>query len=144
MKILVILTTLLSTSVFAQTLSAEMRKELEAELAKRAKAEVEIKDCRTAVVDAKKVLGDDIDPNSFSTMGFTDLNMSAEDFNALTPEVQADYYQKVKPLEVMVEETISDLNGRIDYYSNSFYAFFMIDEIQEMRDSRDELRACTL
>lgn len=101
-------------------------------------------DCRDVVVKAQRTLGNSISPNDFSTMSFDDYNITASEFNAMDSEQQAEIYQQVKPLQVMVDETISDLNRKINYYQNSYYAFFMIDEIDEMRDMRDSLRSCSM
>ena len=70
-------------------------------------------------------------------------NIKSE-FNELSSEEQGEIYKQVKPLAVMVEETISDLSGAINYYLNSYYAMYMIDEIDDMRDQRDGLRACEM
>ena len=100
--------------------------------------------CRDAVVKAQKTLGKDMSASDFSTMTFEDYNITATEFNELSSEEQGEIYKQVKPLAVMVEETISDLSGAINYYLNSYYAMYMIDEIDDMRDQRDGLRACEM
>ena len=100
--------------------------------------------CRDAVVKAQKTLGTNISANDFSTMTFEDYNITASEFNELSSEEQGEIYKQVKPLSVMVDETISDLSRSINYYANSYYAFYMMDEIDEMRDMRDGLRTCEM
>jgi hypothetical protein len=100
--------------------------------------------CRDAVVDAQKILGNSISGNDFSTMNFEDYNITAAEFNELTSEEQGEIYQQVKPLQVMVDETISDLSRRINYYMNSYYSFFYTDEIAQMQETRDGLRSCSM
>lgn len=121
MKVVVMLALLASGNLFANT-----------------------QDCRDAVVKAQKTLGNNVSADEFSTMTFEDYNITASEFNELSSEDQGEIYKQVKPLEVMVDETISDLSRRINYYLNSYYAYFMTDEIDEMRDQRDGLRSCTM
>ena len=120
MKLLIMLAIIMSGNVFAES-----------------------NECRELIVKAQKSLGNEIETDSFSTTRFEDLNISISEFNAMDSEVQSDIYMQVKPLSVMVEETISDLNKTIQYYAESFYAFFMIDELEEMRSVRDSLRKCS-
>lgn len=121
MKIVIMLALLASGNLFANT-----------------------QNCRDAVVKAQKTLGHDISANEFSTMSFNDYNVTALEFNELSSEQQAEIYKQVKPLQVMVDETISDLSGAITYYLNSYYATYMQNKIDEMRDMRDGLRTCEM
>lgn len=99
--------------------------------------------CRDAVIKGQALLGNSINANDFSSRTFDDYNITASEFNMLDSQEQSEIYQQVKPLSVMVEETVSDLNRRINHYQNSYYAYFMIDEIDEMRDMRAQLRGCS-
>ncbi len=121
MKVVIMLALLASGNLFAKT-----------------------QNCRDAVVKAQKSLGKNISASDFSTMTFDDYNITASEFNDLTSEEQGEIYKQVKPLSVMVDETISDLSRSINYYANSYYAFYMMDEIDEMRDMRDGLRTCEM
>lgn len=98
--------------------------------------------CRDAVVDAYASLGKKIEKNSFSNSTFGDFNLSVEEFNALSSEEQEDIYMQIKPIEIMVEQSINDLNQQINRIAGSFYEFFMTDELQTWRASRDQLRSC--
>jgi hypothetical protein len=98
--------------------------------------------CRDAVVEAYGSLGKEIERNSFSSTTYSELNISVQDFNLLPSEEQEEIYMKIKPIEVMVEEAISELNKKISRIAGSFYEFFMIDELQDWRSKRDSLRSC--
>ena len=98
--------------------------------------------CRDAVVEAYGSLGKKIDKNSFSDSNFSEFNISVEEFNLLSSEEQEEIYMRVKPIEIMVEETISDLNKQINRIAGSFYEFFMINELEDWRSKRDLLRSC--
>lgn len=122
MKVLVLLSMILSTQVFASSSIS----------------------CRDAVVEAKEALGEKISPTSFSINKFTDFNMTAEEFNNMSSEMQAEIYMLIKPLEVMVEEVRSEVNGNISYMRNSPYRFFYTDDIAALQDVKDVLDACKL
>ena len=126
MKVALLLTLLVSSNLFA------------------GQSEIDKKDCRGAVVEAQSVLGNSVAATSFSSRSFDSYNLTVAEFNELDSEAQAEIYMQVKPLSVMVEETISDLNRRIRSYNESFYAFFMVDEIAQMQDIRDGLRQCSM
>ena len=119
MKILILLSIMVSTSLFAQTQS-----------------------CRTAVVDAKARLGDSLGPNSFSSRNFESYNITASEFNAMDSKEQAEIYMQIKPLKVMVSEVIALLNRYIEHYKDSPYALMYADLLQELRDYKDNLINC--
>lgn len=98
--------------------------------------------CRDAVVTAYSNLGEKIAADEFSNQQFSDLGISYTDFNLMTSREQEAIYLKVKPIEVMVEETIQKLTRYIQRYVGSFYESYMIDEIELWRSSRDTLRSC--
>lgn len=100
-------------------------------------------DCRDAVVAGYAAVNVSIDADEFSQLSFEELELTPALYNALPPAEQEEIYRQIKPLEVMVEETISMLNSRINRVVGSYYEFFMIDELEQWRSSRDELRACT-
>jgi hypothetical protein len=98
--------------------------------------------CRDAVVEAYRSLGKKIEKDSFSDSNFSEFNITVEEFNSLSSEEQEEIYLRVKPIEIMVEETISDLNKQISRIAGSFYEFFMINELDDWRSKRDLLRSC--
>lgn len=99
--------------------------------------------CRKLVVAAYKSLGEDISEDSFSSSSFEELNLSAEDFNVLSSEEQSEIYTMIKPMSVMVEETIGKLNGYINRYAGTIYEFYLVDELEAWRTYRDLLRTCS-
>ena len=101
------------------------------------------KSCRLAVVLAYLSVGEDINPGAFSNSSFDQLNITIDDFNAMSSEEQDAIYMRVKPIEVMVEETIMKLSRYIDRYLGSPYEAYLIDEINAWRDARSALRSCT-
>lgn len=98
--------------------------------------------CRNEVVAAYTSLGESINANDFSNRTFTELEISYQEFNLLSSQEQDEIYMQVKPLEVMIEETIGKLNRYINRYAGTFYEMFMLDEIDEWRTHRDALRKC--
>lgn len=128
MKVLILMALVASSSVFAENGTKTKTKSIS---------------CRDAIIDAQKTLGNDLAVDSFSSMTFDEYDMTAVEFNTLDSEEQGEIYQQIKPIEVMVDETISDLNRYITHYNNSPYAFLYISEVDEMRDHRDSLRACS-
>lgn len=100
------------------------------------------KPCRSAVVDAYTSLGEKIAADDFSNREFSELGISYAEFNAMDSRDQEAIYMKVKPIEVMVEETIQKLTRYINRYVGTFYEFYMIDELEQWRSSRDTLRSC--
>lgn len=100
--------------------------------------------CRDAIVEGHEALGKKIDRNSFSNSTFSDFNMSVDQFNVLSSEEQEEIYSKIRPIEVMVEQTISDLNRKIDRIAGTFYEIFMGEELELWRDKRDQLRSCSI
>ena len=109
-----------------------------------AAAQAEVSNCRDSVVAAYAALELNIERDSFSTGSFDQFEMSAEQFNALTPAEQVEIYKKIKPLAVTVQETIDLLNGNIRQVVGSVYEFFMIDELARWREARDGLRQCEM
>ena len=101
-------------------------------------------DCRDAIVSAYHILGEQISSEEFSNAQFSDFNITVEEFNELDSTEQEIIYRRVKPIEVMVEESIARLNGKINRVKGTFYEFFLADELQEWRAKRDDLRSCTL
>lgn len=101
------------------------------------------KDCRSAIVDASVSLNEPLAPESFSTNTFADFNLNADEFNALPSTEQVDIYNRIKPIEVMVEEMVGRVNRTIEYLNNDpFIRMFRSELIDEFRAHRDELRAC--
>lgn len=98
--------------------------------------------CRDAIVDGYSALDQFIERDSFSLGKFEDHNLTVEQYNALTPEEQEEIYRSIKPLVVMVEETIATLNRNINQVVGTFYEFFMTDELERWRAARDQLRSC--
>lgn len=100
------------------------------------------KECRKLIVEAYDLLGDKVEPDSFSTNEFSDFNISIEQFNALTASEQVDIYRRIKPLAVVVQEVIDEINGQINRYAGTFYEYFMAEQMQQWRAKKDELRGC--
>lgn len=107
-------------------------------------SESEVIACRDAVVLGYAALERTIERESFSTGSFDQFGITPEQFNALSADDQIEIYQKIKPLPVMVEETIAEINSNISQVAGSFYEFFMADELQRWRAARDVLRSCDL
>ncbi|MAZ47035.1 MAG: hypothetical protein CME65_00640 [Halobacteriovoraceae bacterium] len=101
-------------------------------------------ECRDAVVAGFAALDQSIERESFSTGSFDQFELSPEQYNALTPAEQVEIYQKIKPLPVMVQETIDLLNGNIGQVAGTIYEFFLIDELARWREARDGLRQCEM
>jgi len=99
-------------------------------------------DCRAKVVAAYGLLEKPIDADNFSTNSLADLGLSIEEINNLNPQEQAVIYDQVKPLDVVIEETIDELSSRIDQVVGTFYEFFMAEQLQQWRAQREELRVC--
>ena len=103
------------------------------------------KDCRSAIVDASVALNDPLSPESFSTNTFADFNITPSEFNALSSEEQVAIYDRIKPLEVKVEEMIASVNGTINYLNRDPYIrLFRSELIDQFRAHRDTLRNCEL
>lgn len=98
--------------------------------------------CRSEVVLAYASLGEKIAEDSFSNSTFEELNVTYTEFNLLSSSEQDEIYMQIKPLEVMVEETIGKLNRYINRYVGTYYELFMADEISQWRTHRDNLRKC--
>ena len=116
MKVFFLLTILVSGNLFANTLS-----------------------CRNVVVKAQNLLGNQMNASDFSSRTFEDYNISTYDFNQLDSEEQSEIYQQIKPLSVMVDETITDLNksylesGDLSLsILNSEYAWFDTGDTDQM------------
>ena len=76
--------------------------------------EIEIVNCRTAVVLANEELGRIITPNSFSTISYKDIKsqVPAEVFNIYDTISQVQLYNLLLPMSVTVENTIQAVNYR--------------------------------
>lgn len=111
-------------------------------LSKAPVLKVEKKSCRNAVVEAKKILGEVVDPDSFSTKTFADLGLSVEEFNELSIEEQQKLYRLITPMPVMVESTIAALNNNIAEYSGTLFEIIFADMLMNMRAARDNLKIC--
>ena len=98
--------------------------------------------CRSAVVLAYASFGEKISEDDFSSSTFDELNITVEQFNILSSTEQDEIYKKVKPIEVMVQETIDTLNRYVNRYVGTFYEMYMLDELESWRSSRDGLRGC--
>ena len=98
--------------------------------------------CRDAVVAGYAALKQEIDRDSFSQGEFEDFDLTPEQYNALSSEQQVVIYQHIKPLVVMVEETITRLNQSIERIVGTFYELYMTDDLQRWRAGRDQLRSC--
>ncbi len=99
-------------------------------------------ECREAVVQGYESLGLKISAFSFSSAKFEDFNLTVKEFNKLPAQEQERIYTLIRPLEVMVQETINMINGKINRIAGTFYEYMYLDELEEMRKSRDQLRAC--
>ncbi len=98
--------------------------------------------CRDQIVSAYELIGVQIKADSFSSTSFEELGLSFEEFNELPSEKQEEIYSQIRPLEVMVEQVIFDLNAKIDEVAGTFYEFFMGAELEAWRLKRAELRKC--
>lgn len=98
--------------------------------------------CRDAVVIAYESFGGHLPKDSFSNSEFKDYNLSIEEFNALSSEEQEKIYMQIKPIELMVEETIGIINQRIGSVAGTFYELFMADKLQLWREARESLKSC--
>lgn len=98
--------------------------------------------CREAVIKGQKLLGNILSSSDFSSRTFADYNLSSDDFNELSSHEQSEIYEQIKPLEVMVEQTIHELRQTLSYYQNSIYALYMIDEINDMLYAQTQLKSC--
>lgn len=101
-------------------------------------------DCRDSVVEAYTALDMTIERESFSTGSFDQFELTPEQYNALTPAEQEEIYKMIKPLQVMVQETIDLLNGNIRQVAGTVYEFFLTDELARWREARDGLRQCEM
>lgn len=114
-----------------------------ASLSPSANAEVsDSMDCRSAVLEAYRSLKEKINPLVFSSTTFEELGITVEEFNNLSSAEQNEIYTRVKPIEVMVQETIIKINNYISRYVGSMYELYLADELETWRVSRDNLRSC--
>lgn len=100
------------------------------------------KSCRDAVVEGKAMVGEYVSPESFSSRTFDSYNLTAEEFNSLDSDEQTEIYNQIKPIEIVVEDTVATLNRYIEYYTDSPYAFYYIDRVQRFREAKDALLNC--
>ena len=101
-------------------------------------------DCREAVVEAYESMESSIDAGSFSNAHFNDFNLTIEEFNELTTTEQEEIYIQVRPMKVMVDVTIIQLNNKISRYAGTFYEVYVLDKLELWRESVDNLRACII
>ena len=104
--------------------------------------QVQALDCRNAVVEAQKTLGNNLAEDSFSNASFEDFNLTVEQFNALSSAKQEKIYIQIKPLETMVKDSIVSLNQKINQIIGTFYELFLAAELQEWREKREQLKSC--
>ena len=97
-------------------------------------------ECRQTVVDSYRTFGIIIRTDSFSSARFEDMELTAEQFNALELDVQILIYRQVKPLEVVAQETIDILNSKISRISGSSVEYLMLDALTKWRALRESLR----
>lgn len=98
--------------------------------------------CRSLVVDTYNIVGAKIDPLSFSSTTFEELNISIDEFNVMDSEDQQTIYDLVKPMSVMVEDTIGQINSIIERYSDTPLEFLYSREIKALRGLETQLRSC--
>lgn len=103
------------------------------------------KNCRQSIVEARQALRSPLAPADFSSLDKNSFRLSARRFNSLSADEQAKIYMKLKPLAVMVDETVQEISSTINYLSRDPYAsLFRAQILQNLRQSREELRNCSL
>lgn len=100
------------------------------------------KSCRQIIVSAKKYLGDEIAANSFSVSTFQEEQISIDHFNSLSSIEQEAIYMRIKPLKIMVSDTIKEISLLLNRFKGSkeeiaYYQYFSL-----LRLTRDDLRNC--
>lgn len=98
--------------------------------------------CRSLIVSAYSMFGVELDPMSFSSAKFENMNVSVESFNLLTSEEQQVIYNMLKPMSASVATTIGAINSIIDRYKGTQFEFMYAVELSRIRIIRDQLRAC--
>lgn len=100
--------------------------------------------CRSLIVDTYQVFGVSLNPMGFSSTTFEELNISIEEFNAMSAENQQTIYTLIKPMSVSVGDAIDTINSIINRYTGTLYEFDLLDELQALREKRDMLRSCEI
>lgn len=100
------------------------------------------KSCQEAITEVYQNLGATVTQEDFERLSFEDLNVSIEVFNQLSPDVQTAIYQKMMPLEVIVDDMIEMLNERIMAVSGTMFEFMYLNQLEAWRTNRDLLRSC--
>lgn len=91
-----------------------------------AKKEIE---CRKVVIEAYSLYGTDMNDDDFSSMQFSDLNLSIEEFNDLSNDEQLEYHLKLTPLSQVIDKLRGRLGrtiGNISFFNPSF---FMVKDV---------------
>lgn len=91
-------------------------------------------DCREVIVNTHEFIRSPIEEDSFSTNDFFDFNISIEEFNNLDPAEQLVIYNKIKPIENMVDETIAKVNHLRGYFVQQIEV-----ALENIRANRDEI-----
>lgn len=99
-------------------------------------------DCRSLIVAAYKSIGQEIEANSFSNTTYEELNISPEEFNAMSSAEQEEIYNQIKPIQMVANDTANLINRYIEKYSSPFYSRYMADELMNWRSLKDQLRVC--
>ena len=98
--------------------------------------------CRSLIVDTYDMFGVKINPMSFSSAQFEDLNIKVEDFNVMSSEEQQVIYDLVKPMSTSVIDTISAISSVINRYKGTEFEITYANQLQVLRVFRDQLRVC--
>jgi len=98
--------------------------------------------CRYAVVEAYASMKVIVEPYSFSSLTFTELNLTAAQINDLDVLEQVNIYNQLKPMTISIENAIGSLNYNIRKISGTAYEFLLLDQLIDMRAKRDQLRSC--
>ena len=136
-------TTLLS---FFFTIESETHTEVTEDTNSKETIQEEVKpiSCREAIVAAQEELGNELDPQSFSVSTFADLNISVAELNNMSSSEQRVIYQKIMPMESILDLTLEEVNSVIDQYSGVLFAFIMADTLEIMKAHREKLKTCEI
>jgi hypothetical protein len=104
-----------------------------------------IKSCRELIVLANKLLGNEIDPQSFSSTTFEELNMTIEAFNILSYSEQKVIYEQIMPIENKIIQTKELINsvGR-DFIMAIMSGYASFEDYSDLMTINTKLDSCEI
>lgn len=105
--------------------------------------QVQIDDqCKKLVIEGKSLLGETLVAEEFSTLNTENFEITRDEFNKLPTKKQKELYKKLKPLKMYVEETINQIDNRLNLASTSIWGYLTDSETDQFKKVRDNLKTC--